>query len=265
MDGRMNSWDYVVTLIKKSQAKELDSTICLSGFVGEGKSTLAINFAKKYYNLNTQEKFRDFCNKWLIYSRDQLKDAVVNHKEKCIVSDEAVNMLFKRDFMQGTQKNLLKVLDVCRDHKHMFIFNIPSFWALDQHTVQTRVKLWILVEKQKFAHFFRPIRNPFTKDVWLRDYNEKLFLKKKSFTRSPNYITTLTFPPLTDEEYKIYWEVKTAKKLLATDEKSTVDDMTKKDVIEWLRINNPEFDYKTVAGLLKTNYKYVQRVATSDK
>jgi hypothetical protein len=261
----MGDLAYLVGLIRKSQQKELDATLCLSGFVGEGKSTLSIQIAKAYYKLDTQEKFKDFCDKWLIYDRQSLKEAVEKNKEKCIVADEAINMLFKRDFMRGEQKNLLKLMDVCRDHRHLFMFNIPSFWALDSHTIQTRVKLWIHVEKQKYAHFFRPIRNMFAKDVWLRDYNEKLFMKHRKFTRSPNYITSITFESLTPEEYKIYHSIKDSKKIALDDDKTIVDDMTKRDIIQWIKQNNPNADMKSVAEVLKTHYSYVQQVMSGVK
>jgi len=255
-----NNLTYLTNLIKESQARELDATICLSGFVGEGKSTLALQIVKSYYNITTLKQFKDFCENWMFYERKALKDKIMNNHMKCLVADEAVNMLFKRDFMKGNQKDLLKIMDVCRDHNHLFIFNIPSFWALDGHTVQTRTRLWIYVEKQKYAHIFAPIRNMFARDVWFRDYNMKLFMKHKRFTKSPNYITSISFDPLSAAEYRVYKKVKDEKKFVLEEEKDALDDATKKDIILWIHNHNPNATYKDIASVLKTHYNYVQQV-----
>lgn len=259
----MNDILYLTNLIKQSQKKELDATICLSGFPGEGKSTLALQIAKSYYNITTLKQFENLCEKYLFYNRQNLRDAIIKATKKCLIADEAVNMLFRRDFMKGNQKDLLKLMDVCRDQNLLFIFNIPSFWALDGHTVQTRIRLWIYVEKQKYAHLFTPIRNMFARDVWFRDYNQKLFMKHKKFTHSPNYITSIRFYALSDAEYKIYKRIKTARKVVTEDDKDALDDATKKEIILWLFRNNPSANMREVASILRTHYNYVQQVVST--
>lgn len=262
-EERLTSIRGIVHLIKQAQKKKYDSTICLSGFVGEGKSTFALQLGKVYYNVRGVNTFKRLCEKYLIYDRKSLKDLSLREKEKCLIADEAINILFKRDFMKGEQKNLLRVLDVCRDHRHFFIFNIPSFWALDQHTIQTRIRLWIHIEKQKYAHIFRPVRNPFSSDVWLRRYNEQLYTKYGGFTRSPNYVTTITFEPLSDEEYKIYESIKHRKRLEGIKDEEEVQ-ITKKDVILWLS-KNTGMTMKDIAKVVNSHYAYVQRVISANK
>jgi len=262
----MEEIKYIINQIRKAQKKKYDCTIALSGFVGEGKSTLSIQLMKAYYNIETFEQFKKMIRENLIYSRKSLMDMAENKKKQFLNTDEAVSVLFKRDFMKGDQKDLLKTLDICRSNKNVFTFNVPSFWSLDAHAIQTRIRLWIMVEKQKYAHIFFPKRNPFSLDVWNRTYNEKVYNKTRGFTKSPNYITTIKFNALSKEEYKFYDEIKDLKKLEGVKEQEVeTPTLTKKEALIWLWSNNPKLSNVELGKILKTNSVYVSRVLMEHK
>lgn len=251
----------LIRTLRGAQAKEYDGTIAISGFVGEGKSTLSMNMFKAYYGFKTLEEFKKGVDKYLCYSRKAISDLTVNSTKNFIIADEAINILFKREFATGDQRKLIKLFDVCRDMHHIFVFNIPSFWALDKHTVQTRIRLWIYVEKQKYAHIFKPIRNPFALDVWARKYNEKLMQNKRAFSKSPNYISTMTFNALSPEEYKYYKSVKHKKRLAVEDEEKPKEkQLTKKDVIKFIASNGNGVTQDHIAEAIGATRQYVQQI-----
>jgi len=240
----------IVKEIKRAQFKEYDSALAISGYVGEGKSTFSMQLMKEYYNIKTLSEFKRMCETYLVYSRRELEKITTTQEKKFINIDEAINVLFKRDFMKGDQKNLLRTLDVCRDMKHAFTFIIPSFWALDSHTIQTRIRLWVHVEKQKYAHLSRPLRNPYTLDVWNRAVNEKVIAKTNSITNTLNYISSLTFEALSPEEYEIYKKIKHEKRLKARDEADKKPDISKSEIARLIYNTNSNTTHAEIAKIL---------------
>lgn len=251
--------DYIIRVFREAQRREYDAGNAVSGYVGEGKSTFTIQLMKKYYKIGSLSEFKTMCNKYLVYSRKEIQKITTTETKQFINVDEAINVLFKRDFMKGDQKNLLRTLDVCRDMGHIFTFIIPSFWALDSHTVQTRLRLWVHVEKQKWAHLSRPLRNQYSIDVWHRTENEKIINKTKSVVNTLNYISTMGFNPLTPEEYEIYKEVKHAKRLKAQTEKDEKPEITKSALARLIKKANSKLSQGEIAKIIKCSQPTVQR------
>jgi len=257
----------LIAAFKMAQKKEYDGTLAISGFVGEGKSTFAIPLLKAYYEVTTIKQFKKLCEKFLVYNRKDLYRLATKEKGQFIIADESVNLLFRREWMKDNQIILLKAFDVCRDNQNIFVFNIPSFWALDSHTVQTRIRLWVHVDKQKFAHIFRPLRGPFAMDVWARKWNEKLHEKRKGLKFSPNFIDTITFPPLTPEEYIVYKEIKAARRydLEGKGEAETEQNITTKELIQVLKQRNPKVSNAGIGDIVGCKREYVNQVLRKNK
>jgi len=251
--------DYIIRVFREAQRREYDAGNAVSGYVGEGKSTFTIQLMKKYYKIGSLSEFKTMCNKYIVYSRKDIKRITTTETKQFINVDEAINVLFRRDFMKGDQKDLLRTLDVCRDMGHIFTFIIPSFWALDSHTVQTRLRLWVHVEKQKWAHLSRPLRNQYSIDVWNRTANEKIINKTKSVVNTLNYVSTMGFDPLSPEEYKIYKEVKHAKRLIAQDEKDEKPNVSKSEIARLIKKANSKLSQGEIAKIIKCSQPTVQR------
>ena len=251
--------DKIIKALKAAQRKQYDAALAISGYVGEGKSTFSLQLMKAYYEIDNLNDFKKMCEKYLVYSRNDLKNITTKEKFRFINADEAINILFKRDFMKGEQKNILRTLDVCRDMGHVFTFIIPSFWALDQHTVQTRIRLWVYVEKQKYAHFSRPLRNPYSIDVWNRTYNEKVIQKSGSITNTLNYVYSIKFDPLSPEEYKIYQKVKHEKRLKSQEEDDKKPLISRSELARLIKGYNADASSRRIAELLKLDDSTVRR------
>lgn len=251
----------LISIVREAQGRDYDATIAMSGFPGAGKSTFSLQLLKLYYGIKTGdlESLDKHLKKYMVFTRSDLGAHALQLTHKCLIADEAINVLFRRDFAVGKQKALLKVLDMCRDNNHLFIFNIPSFWMLDGHTLQTRIRLWLHIENQSMAHFFMPIRNPFTTDVWMREWNGKIFTRTGSFVNSPNYIGTIKFGPLPRDEYQLYKGIKKVKRL-ETDEDEKKEDMNVRDLARLIKKVNPKAEGTAIAKALGVTPVYIYQI-----
>jgi len=195
--------------IKKTLKIDKDFPIIIDGLTGSGKSTLGIQLSKKGdSNFKIKED--------IIFSRKELIEKIYNAKRgSFIILDEAINILFKRDFMNRKQKFIIRLLDMCRDRNLCLIFCVPNFWSLDKHILEGRVKLRIHIARTGFAFMWKPTSNPFTPDKWNRKYNEKVCFswdKYPNAKRTRGFIGFIKFGDLGKKDKEIYLETKQKKK-----------------------------------------------------
>ncbi len=195
--------------INKTLGIDKDFPIIIDGLTGSGKSTLAIHLAKKgcsWFDIK----------KDIIFSRNELIERIMNaEKYSYIVLDEAINVLFKRDFMNRKQKFILKLLDMCRDRNLCLILCVPNFWSIDKHILDGRIRLRIHVARTGFSFMWKPSTNPFTPDKWNRKYNEQVCYNWDNYPnakKTKGFIGYLKFGDLCDKDKQEYLSVKTIKK-----------------------------------------------------
>ena len=240
------SAEELVDTLNETAATDKDNLIPVDGGTGVGKSTIAIKLCVKgceWFDLE-----RD-----IIYSRDELLRWIDTAKPGswCVV-DEAVNMLFKRDFAAKAQKFLLRVLDMCRDKNLTIFMCIPNFWALDKHILEGRVRLRVHVASTGFAFMWLPSGNPFAPDRWFRKYNEKVCWNWDSYPnarRTKGFIGYLKFGDLPEKYKQPYLEIKARKKKQLKEDEERLekkDDILKRRsfeqgkwiILEWLSTKN---------------------------
>jgi len=202
----------IIELIKEinnTLKVDKDFTIVIDGLTGSGKSTLALHLAKKGC---TWFKIKED----ILFSKEELIDKISNAPPfSYLVLDEAVNLLFKRDFMDRKQKFLLKLLDMCRDKNLCLMFCVPNFWSLDKHLLDGRIKLRIHIARTGFAFMWTPTSNPFTPDKWCRKYNEKVCYNWDSYPnakKTKGFIGYLKFGDMPQSDKEIYLKIKAIKK-----------------------------------------------------
>lgn len=235
----------LVDLLQQVARVDKDNLIPFDGATGAGKSTLAIKMALKgceWFDLD----------KDILYSRNELIEWVTNARPgSWAVADEAVNMLFKRDFASRDQKFLLRILDMCRDRNLTVLMCIPNFWALDKHILEGRVRLRVHIARTGLAFMWKPDPNPFSQDKWYRKYNEKVcynWADKYNARRTKGFMGILKFGDLAEGIKERYLEIKKAKKQMIKEmeEKEERENSTKKrktleqgklETIDWLNKN----------------------------
>ena len=204
-------WSIVelTTNINKTLDIDKDFPLIIDGLTGSGKSTLGIHLAKKgYVNFD--------INEHIIFSKNELIEKITTaEKGSYIILDEAINVLFKRDFANRQQKFLIRLLDMCRDRNLCLILCVPNFWSIDKHILEGRVRLRIHIAKTGFAFMWKPTSNPFTPDKWNRKWNEKISYNWDNYPnarKTKGFIGYLKFGDLCDNDKIKYLKIKEIKK-----------------------------------------------------
>jgi len=194
-----------------------DCVICITGFTGEGKSVLAVDIARQYDKRFTFERN---C----IYSRKELKEKIETYPPSAFIIDEAINVLYKRDWNTSAQKDLVRLLNICRSKGHFLIFVQPVISDMDKDIRNERIRLWIYVVKRGVGVVFRPIRSlGGGKDPWNLEENDKSIKKfvrssgefigtlEGSF-RTVNFLNFIRWEDIGKEDYEAYESIKDDKK-----------------------------------------------------
>ncbi len=209
--GNKEEWSMkeLTETLNETARTDKDNLVPIDGQTGSGKSTLGIELCIKgcpWFDLD-----RD-----ILYSRQELMDWINTTKPgSWALADEAVNMLFKRDFASKAQKFLLRILDMCRDRNLTILMCIPNFWALDKHVLEGRVRMRIFVAKTGLAFMWKPSNNPFTPDRWYRKYNEKVCWNWDYYPnarKTKGFIGYMHFGDLAEKYKQPYLEIKKRKK-----------------------------------------------------
>ncbi len=210
---------------KKLTRINKDTPLCISGYPGEGKSVMAREIAKIF-----DKKYSDERN--CIYSRKELLQKVETFPPSAFILDEAINLLYKRDWGTAGQKELIKVLNICRSKKHLLIFVQPEFADMDKDIRNSRIRLWIYAIKRGVASVFRPERTiGGGQDPWNLEINNKIvkqFVNRSGQTlgtiegayRTSNFLSFLRWSNVSKEEYQVYEDVKDRKKYEGTEGES---------------------------------------------
>lgn len=207
MTHKTYSVKHLVDHIQWLKDNEFDAVMAVTGFTGMGKSVLGITVGKKADG----KEFSFERN--LVYKRSELSEKIKRSAPEgsYVHVDEAINVLFKRDFAQGDQRELIKLMNMCRDRHLILFFFLPDFFSLDKEIINTgRIRYWIHIYQRGRAYIFQPNANPFAGDKWDTKLNEKLWGKK--IYKSRNFVGELIWHDLSDEEYAEYEAVKRKKK-----------------------------------------------------
>lgn len=224
-------------MVCKMLLNKFDCLICIEGNRGLGKSTFAIEILmrinryfrtiyretgdpqyKDWYRFNPIMQLRDpNKHRYVIYTQ---KD-VINFYDKWHVSaiaDEMINVAFNRDFFGEDQKNLVKMINMNRDHGNLLIACVPQFQNLDNQ-IKNLCKIRITVARRGLAVIQTPNRTIYNKDRWDSANNEKIerdWLKKGSglpqYSRLNTFRGIIRFPALTDKQQNIYDKIKGAER-----------------------------------------------------
>lgn len=266
------SFDRIVKMVVAILLNKFDAVIVIEGNRGLGKSTLAFLLSKavsrefrKLYNFDRERvmfyydrvkknkgiPLEDFVQQIMI-----LKDskAYYFNPEKCLlyqrqevikffhkrngigVADEMINVTFNRDFYNEEQKDLIKMINMNRDHSNLFIPCVPQFQNLDSQ-MKNLCKIRLTVVRRGVVVIQTPNRTIYSKDKWDQATNEKIekeWIKKG--VQNPHYAKLTTFrgiarfPPLTAKQEALYQQIKDDKRnIIAKEQMGIIDEEENKD------------------------------------
>lgn len=222
-------------MARKMQENKFDLIIAFCGSRGLSKSTLA-------YKLGLKLKFKP--KRDLIYSRDELRKAL-NGWNRTINADEMINVAYKRDFFNMDQIELIKMLNMYRDHQNILMMCVPNFWDLDK-PLRDLVKIRIDMLRRGFGAIHTQLKNFYSNDPWDSKNNEKIErgwnirgILRPQYNRLSTFKGFIKFGKLSPKQEEKYQRIKNDKRAVLFEDKDIVDkdeaDGFYKRTIEMLR------------------------------
>lgn len=220
-------------MILEMLTNKFDCLIIIEGNRGLGKSTLAWHILKKVSAINKQivkvtggkesPYFKQYQFKPVAQTKGKFK-SVIYTKEDVInffdkwhhsaLADEMINVAFNREFWNEDQKNIIKLMNMNRDHCNLFVACVPQFQTLDNQ-IKNLAKIRITIARRGLAVIQTPNRTIYNRDRWDTATNEKIereWLKKGSglpqYSRLNTFRGMLRFPALSKKEQAIYDQIK---------------------------------------------------------
>jgi len=131
--------------------KKLDALIIIDGDEGYGKSTMAA--AIGYYVARKMR--RSFSVDNFFFSAEKLLEKGVSSEEQILIWDEAALAGLAAEWRNKAQRQLIKLLMIARKKRHLYIFNIPKFFKLNEYIALDRALGLIHVYARKEKHLGR--------------------------------------------------------------------------------------------------------------
>lgn len=233
----------MVTVIKWSMKKfvdmvvaillnKFDCIIIIEGNRGLGKSSLAYRILKRVSGEMKRREidgYRFSPKKALLYTRRE----VINffHKwQTSGIADELINVTFNRDFYDENQKDLIKMMNMNRDHCNLFVACVPQFQTIDNQ-VKNLCKIRLTVLRRGLAIVQTPNRSIYSKDRWDQAINERIERKwiekglvNPQYSKLTTFKGVLRFPKLSDREEALYQRIKDEKRNIVAKEQMGIDD-----------------------------------------
>lgn len=140
---------------------KFDNVILVDGDEGYGKTNLSV--AGAYYM--AWKTKRQFSVNNIFFSPEKFIEFAGKTKEQIIVFDEAALIALASDWQNRMQKKMVKFLMAARKKKHIYFFNVPKFFRLNEYLVVDRAIALIHVyarrerELGRFVYFTKKKKN----------------------------------------------------------------------------------------------------------
>jgi hypothetical protein len=185
--------------------------------IGKNMNLSEEEFVNKILSLKRESGYKFIPRQALVYTQDELQRSLASW-HRISIPDEMINITFNRDFYGEKQKDIIKMINMFRDHGNLTICCVPSFQNIDTQ-IKNLTKMKLTVKKRGVAIIHTPNAVVYCKDKWDTATNEKIerewIIKKVSH---PNYskLTTfrglIKFAPLSKSQEEMYQEIKNEKR-----------------------------------------------------
>lgn len=216
--------EQLVKIFHKRVKKDKDVACAITGYEGEGKSTLAgwIMIEALRQLGNDDDYIAENFDNYMIYSPDRkemFEKITRPEKYVAINSDEAVKALYKLNWASANQKFLNMLFQLCRQENKINLLCIPRFTDLNEYFRNHRVMFWIHILETGYAILLSRDWSPFSRDPWHIDENKKIIdmnRKRKAISdlnvdnkinmmsKTRNYVGIVKWDDFTPQFKKIY-------------------------------------------------------------
>ncbi|GAG80886.1 unnamed protein product, partial [marine sediment metagenome] len=165
-------------------------------------STLSYKLMKavaKEMKKRGNENYKFISRRDLLYTKKEVK-RFFNDWQRSGVGDEMINISFNRDFYDPEQKDIIKMINMNRDHCNFFIGCIARFKTLDTQ-IKNLCSMKITIVRRGLAIIHTPNKTVYSKDIWDEQLNEKIERDwLKGGIKNPRYSRLTTFCVRSPEE-----------------------------------------------------------------
>lgn len=174
-------------VVREHIREDYDCVIAVTSiFEGEGKSTLceelSSEIGKDLYDMEKNTLFNPKI--------EQIKDQVLNlPKYSVINADEAIKILYKLRWYDKMSIFLNQLYALARYKNLVSLFAMPRYRDFTEYFRNHKIKFWIHIIDRGHAVVFVKDWNPFTKDPWHMDENDKI-IRTHRWKFKSNIITT---------------------------------------------------------------------------
>lgn len=208
-----------------------DVFLVIEGRRGLGKSTLGFKLmllVRREMKRRGIEGYQFLPKRDLLYQRYEVLK-FFHKKNHSGMADEMINVSFNRDFYHEDQKDLIKMINMNRDHNNFFIACVPQFKNLDSQIKQL-ASMKITVVRRGIAIIHMPNQTVYSPDIWDERVNEKIErtwikggVSNPRYSRLTTFRGFLRFPKLTDKQENVYQDIKDHKRNIIAQNKGLVD------------------------------------------
>ena len=154
-----------------------------------------------------------------------------------------INVTFNRDFYNEDQKNIIKMINMNRDHCNFFIACVPQFQSLDNQ-IKNLCKIKITVVRRGLCIIQTPNRTIYVRDKWDQATNEKIErqwlqkgITKPAYSKLTTFRGLMQFPKLHPSVEDKYKEIKDVNRNLIAKEDMgiNVDEEIKDPVVDTIK------------------------------
>jgi hypothetical protein len=137
-----------------------DYIMCVEGYEGVGKTTLALHICKYIDPTFNVDR--------IIFNLDDFKMQIKTSKKgNAILIDEGALVMFSRDAMKGEVKELIRLFTAIRQYNLFICICVPRFNIIDRYIREHRVKGLLRVTKRgRFAAYNKQMIDKIHKDKW---------------------------------------------------------------------------------------------------
>mgnify|MGYP006285636123 CR=1 FL=1 len=216
-----------------------DVFIIIEGRRGLGKSTLGYKLmllVRREMKRRGVVGYQFKPRRDLLYQRKEVLKFFHDWKRSGM-ADEMINVTFNRDFYNEDQKDVIKMINMNRDHNNFFVACVPQFKNLDSQ-IKNLCSMKITVVRRGTAIIHMPNRTVYSSDIWDERFNEKIeraWLKggisNPRYSRLTTFRGFLNFPKLTEQQELLYQSIKDEKRNVIAQDKG-LEDVDDRDPFE---------------------------------